>query len=131
MHFVRQAVVVKVRVKNNKSIPDMIAPKILVAANSTPKSITEASAVPRIPVSNVGRILHTQLRTPKRRRSVEAISVTARYTTEIPSVTHKNAGVMVMVAVKVRKAVITPMIILAIIARPVHSVLQEQDKFDI
>lgn len=131
MHFTRQAVVVKVRVRNNKSIPAMIAPTMLVAANSIPRRISDARAVPRIPVSNVGKILHTQLRTPKRRKSVATKRVTARYTTEIPSVTHKNAGVIVTVAVKVRKAVITPMIILVITARPAHSVLHEQDKFDI
>ena len=131
MHFARQAVVVRVRDRNNKSKPAIIAPTMLVAANSIPRRISDARTAPKIPVSNVGRILHTQLRTPNRRRSVDAIRVTARYTTEMPSVTHKKAGVTVIVAVKVRKAVITPIIMLAITASPVHSVLHEQDEFDI
>ena len=49
---------------------------------------------------------------------------TARYTTAIPNVTHKNAGVMVIVPMNVSIAVIIATIIPLIIEIPAQLVLQ-------
>ena len=49
---------------------------------------------------------------------------TARYTTAIPNVTHKKAGVSVIVPINVSIAVIIATIIPLIIERPAQLVLQ-------
>ena len=122
----RQTNETTINVKNKSSNPEMIAPTMLVAANVIPRSITEVNIVPSIPVRRVGSTLHTQHLEPYLRMMVVIIGVKARYTTAIPNNTHKKAGVTVMVAAKVRNAVITPTIILAIIATKVQSLLHPQ-----
>ena len=57
--------------------------------------------------------------------------MTAKYTTAIPKTTHKNAGVTVMTAAKVKNAVTTPTKRLTIIAKPVQSQRLSQQKIDI
>ena len=113
VHFARQATDVTVSEKNASNAPLIIAPITLPAANAIPKRITDVKIVPRIPVSKAGRIEHTQPRIPLPRTTAPIIGVNARYTTAMPNKTHKNAGVMVITAVKVRIAVIIPIIILA------------------
>ena len=49
-----------------------------------------------------------------------------KYPTAIPNSTHKNAGVMVIVAVKVKTVVIKPIIMLARTAFTVQSISQLQ-----
>lgn len=109
--------------KNNKT-PAMIAPKMLVAAKPTPKRMTAESAVPKIPVNTAVTVLQVQAllgRVPDEAKS------TARYTMAMPSATHKNAGVMVMVAVKVNAAAMMPMMKLAMAASVTQPHVQEQE----
>jgi len=114
-----------VREKNNNKAPAIIAPKILVAANVIAKSTTANKIVPKMPDNKIGRIEQIQPHTLLL-LSFETARITARYAIDIPNKTHKNTGVMVIVAVIVRKAVIIPIIILATIARPVQLHLQQQ-----
>jgi len=114
-----------VREKNNNNAPAIMAPKILVAANVIAKNITANKIVPKIPDNKTGRIEQIQPRTSLL-LAFDTASITARYATDIPNKTHKNTGVIVMVAVIVRNAVIIPIIILATIARPVQLHLQQQ-----
>ena len=125
MHFIRQAVDVRVSVKNKSNTPAIIAPITLVAANVIASSIMLVSTVPRIPVRSTVSAGHRQSRML---RLVVAVTIksTASHTTAIPSSTHKNAGVTVTVAVNTRKLVIIPIIILATTASPVQLVLQLQ-----
>ena len=114
----RHAVAVIKRKKKNRSTPTKIAPITLVAAKVIPKSITAVRTVPRRPAKRTCRVLHIQALA--RLTLAEVTRVTARYTTEIPNKTHKKAGVRVIVAVIVRNAVMTPMIMLAAMPRVVH-----------
>lgn len=125
MHFIRQAVDVRVSVKNKSSTPAMIAPITLVAAKVIASSIMLVSTVPRIPVRSTVSAGHRQSRIL---RLVVAVNInnTASHATAIPNSTHKNAGVTVTVAVNTRKLVIMPIIILATTARAVQLVLQPQ-----
>lgn len=109
-----------------RSAAVIIVPIMLVAAKVIPKRTTDARIVPRIPVSRTGTVRHMQHRMPVTRKMVDAISSTARYTTAIPKRTHRKAGVTVITAVIARKPVITPIIRLAITARPVQLVLRPQ-----
>ena len=61
----------------------------------------------------------------------ELIKAIARYAIAIPNVTQVKAAVMVIVAVRVRKAVITPINILAIMARMVQPSVHLNLKSDI
>ena len=97
-----------------------------MAANVIPSNITEVNIVPRIPVRRVGSTLHTQHLAPDPRISVMIIGVKARYTTAIPNNTHKKAGVTVITAANFKNAVTTPMMILAITAKKVHSLWHPQ-----
>ncbi len=108
----------------------MIAPMTLVAAKVTAKRIIDTSIAPSIAIRSTGRILQTQPLMPELRIATLVTSVIARYTTAIPSTTHKNAGVTVITAVKVRKAVIIPMIMLATIATPTQLHLHPQLQFE-
>lgn len=65
-HFTRQAVVVKVSDKNSSKAPEIIAPIKLVAAKDIARRITDVKIVPKIPVSRVGIIPHTQFCSPLR-----------------------------------------------------------------
>ena len=96
----------------------MMAPMILVAANSIAKRMTANKIVPKIPIN-------TAFRVEQRQEVVlcvklAAISVTARYTTAIPKTTHKKGVVTVIAAVICRKAEMIPRIKLATIAIPVQ-----------
>ena len=115
MHFIRHATDVIIRDKKKSSAPVMIAPITLVAANVIASRTIDVSTVPSIPVSNTGRLVHTQ---PDLRIVGDTASKIARYTTAMPSVTHKKAGVTVITAVKRRNAVMMPIIMLATISRP-------------
>lgn len=53
--------VVKVSDKNSSKAPAIIAPIRLVAAKDIARRITDVKIVPKIPVSRVGIIPHTQL----------------------------------------------------------------------
>ena len=61
-HFVKHAVEVKIKVKNARSNPVIIAPIMLVAAKVIAKRITENKTVPRTPVKRTERIGHIQIR---------------------------------------------------------------------
>ena len=99
---------------------------MLAAAKVIPKRTIDRKIVPKIPVSRTGIIPHTHPPIPALRIAGLTTSVTARYTTAIPSSTHKNAGVTVITAEKVRNAVIIPIIIAAITAMAVQFILQPQ-----
>ena len=126
----RQAVEVTVRKKKNSKAPASIAPIMLVATNSMARSTIERSIVPSIPASSAVTMVHRSLQHPLRKRAA-AIRVTARYTTAIPRSTHKNAGVKVIAAVILRKAVIIPRIRLATTAITVQPGLQLLHDVDI
>ena len=59
-HFTRQAVSVRIRAKNPKRAPLIIAPNTLVAANVTPSNTSDKRIVPKIPTSNTDKMGHTQ-----------------------------------------------------------------------
>jgi hypothetical protein len=85
--------------KNASRAPVNIAPIILVAANATPKSIIENKIAPKIPISRVDSIGQRQpILTSGPSKVAVTTSNTARYTTAMPSTTHKKAGVMVITA---------------------------------
>jgi len=124
LHFIKQAVVVSVRDRKNSNTPAMMAPKILVAAKPTPSRMTAESAVPKMPVRTAVAVLQMQALLDS---VPDEANSTARYTTAMPRATHKNAGVIVMVAVKVRAAAIMPIMKLAMAASvtQLHVQLQE------
>ena len=126
----KHAVDVTVRKKKNKSAPARTAPITLVAANSTASRTIDNKTVPRIPTSSAVIIVH-KLPQQTLRKSAALMSVTARYTTATPRITHKNAGVRVIVAVILRNAVIMPIIRLATIAITVQPGLQLLHDVDI
>lgn len=126
MHFTMQATEVITRVKNPSNIPAKIAPITLVAANVIAKRISENKIVPNIPIISVERAVQTHSLIPFSLAVVLTSSVNPRYTTAIPNTTHKNAGVKVIVALKVRKAVMIPIIMLDTTARTVQLGLAQQ-----
>lgn len=129
-HLTRHAVSVTTSEKNVNKRPVIIAPITLVAANVTPSKTTATKIAPSIAIKSTGRILHTQPLMPELRIATLVTRVTARYTTAIPSTTHKNAGVTVMVAAKVKNAVIMPMMMLATIETPTQLHLHPQVQFE-
>ena len=122
MHFTKQAVEVIISEKKNIKSPAIIAPSTLVAAKATQRSIIDVRTVPKIPVSCARSRSHTHfLRLP----GIDDVNKPkARYTTAIPSVTHKNAGVKVITAVYRRIPAITPITILATVAYSIQLCLQ-------
>lgn len=118
-HFTRHTLDVMIKEKNKSKAPVIIAPIILVATNSIAKSITDVRIVPRIPVRKTDREGQRQVRGVlfTLRESVPTAKTVSRYTTDIPSNTHKNAGVRVITAVIRSRIVIIPMIMLAPIPR--------------
>ena len=126
VHEIRHAIDVIIREKKKIKAPVITAPRILVAAKVIPKRITDARIVPKIPIRTVGRILHIHSRVFPRRSNTEYRSNRPNPTTAIPKSTHKNAGVTAIVAEKVRNAVTTPKIMLAITPIPVQLNLQLQ-----
>ena len=131
LHFTRQTVEVIISEKNNSSAPVIIAPMMLVATNSIASRMTDVRIVPKIPTSKVESGVHVQAYSSGRLRRFGKISAIARYTTAIPNKTHKNAGVVVMTAVKRRNAVIIPIMMLATMESPVQLLLQPQLKLPI
>ena len=119
-----------IRKKKNKSPPARIAPITLVAANSMASKTIERSTVPRIPASSAETMSHKSQHLSLREIAL-VTSVTARYTTAMPSNTHKKAGVRVMAAVILRNAVIIPRIRLATTAITVQPILQPLHDGDI
>lgn len=75
-----------VSVKKPARAPTIMAPKTLVAAKPTAKSITEVRMVPSIPVRSTDRISHTQSAAVFL-SAVAVTSVTARYAIAIPKAT--------------------------------------------
>ena len=51
---------VTIKVKNARRMPVIIAPIMLVAANSIPRRITEVNIVPRIPTNSTGIVILLQ-----------------------------------------------------------------------
>lgn len=119
------------KVKNARSNPAKIAPRMLVAANVMPRRIIDTRIVPKIPKSNVFKEEQKQPSPLEEYEPPEVARSIARYTTAIPRRTHRNAGVMVIVAIKVSIPAITPIIIAATIAMLVHCALQRQESSDI
>lgn len=119
-HFIIQPISVIIRVKKKPRAPAIIAPTMLVAANVIHRRITDVRIVPKIPVKRTVSLGHMQFCTEVHLKIGDSANVTARYTTAIPNVTQVKAGEMVMVAVMVRKAIITPIRMLAMMARIVQ-----------
>ena len=124
MHLIRQVVVTIIRVKKARRRPTITAPKMLVAANVIPSNTKEVKTVPKIPVKNVLRFLQQPFLSGQ--ESEEVRRVIPKYPIAIPNSTHKKAGVIVIVAVKRRKAARTPIIKLAITDFPVQLRVQPQ-----
>ena len=76
-----------------------IAPIMLVATKSIPRSITDRRIVPSIPVRIRFNTEHIHMRTVEERVCAETIRSIARYTTAIPNRTHRKALVIVITAV--------------------------------
>lgn len=92
-----------------------------------PRRIIDVKVVPRIAVRNVPS-LSQQFSVPEQ-QNAELRRLMPRNPTAMPSSTHKNAGVIVIRAVKRKIAARTPMIILAIMDFPVQLIVQSQ--FDV
>ncbi len=90
-----QAVLAMKSEKKNSNAPVIIAPSTLVAANVMPRSRSEVTIVPKTPTKNEVKVPQQPLRS----EAAEVKSVIAKYPTEIPNKTHKNAGVIVTSAV--------------------------------
>lgn len=127
--MIRQAVEDIASAKKNKSNPVIIAPIILVATNSIANRIIENKIVPRTPTRLKERLEQTQPTSALSPKEEAVTRVTARYTTAMPKTTHKNAGVTVITAVILRKAVIIPIIKLETRAIPAQLLLQPQLQF--
>ena len=123
MHLTLQAVVVISNEKNVNKTPVNIAPITLVAANETARSINENRIEPKTPIIHAVEFGHKH-RLAESELSAATTRFTPRYTIATPKTTHKKAGVTVIVAINVRKAVITPTSILPIIEIPVQLNLQ-------
>lgn len=100
--------------KANKP-PVIIAPKTLVAANSIAKSTRESKMVPKTPISKAPRAFLAQQKAC-RALVPTAIKRTVRKATAVPKAVHKNAVPTEIVAIKVKIAVVIPIIMLAAIA---------------
>lgn len=125
MHLILQMVVAIIRKKKANNKPAKIAPITLVAANSTAKSTNDTKIVPMIPIDHAVLLAQLHFLTVSQPKAVVARPI-ARYKTAIPNTTHRNAGVRVITAIKVRKAVIIPTIILPITATPRQLDLKQQ-----
>lgn len=124
-HLIRQAVAVSIKDKNAKRPPVIIAPIILVATKSMASSTTDNKIAPKIPVTSADKTAHIQLFLALGRWAIDVeIRTIARYTTAIPSTTHKNALPTVITAVMRKKAVIIPIIMLTTIAKNGQVILQ-------
>lgn len=124
-HLIRQAVDVSIKDKNAKRPPVIIAPIILVATKSMASSTTDNKIAPKIPVTSADKTAHIQLFLALGRWAIDVeIRTIARYTTAIPSTTHKNASPTVITAVMRKKAVIIPIIMLTTIAKNGQVILQ-------
>ena len=128
-HKTRQAADVKISTKKVNSAPVIKAPKILVAAKVTPRSTKDVIMVPKMPNSNAFKLLQRQQLSLERNADLK--SKMARYTTAMPKVVHKNAGVNVMMALNRKIAVTMPAIKAAKMPKPVQSLLQLQEKLNI
>ena len=116
----RQATEVTVREKKKSNAPTKIVPKMLVAAKVTPKRITETKIEPSIPVSKAFVLSQAQPLGHKYLSALYAIKVIARKPTAIPKITHRNAGVTVITAVKLKTAAIRPISKLAAMDKSVQ-----------
>lgn len=103
-----------------------IAPKILAVAMSKTRSIIAVKIVPRIPTSNADIAEHTQPDEFSPLTKGAVIRATARYTAAVPKAAYNNVVVKAIVAVVVKNAVITPIIMLAITAITVQLHLKLQ-----
>ena len=104
----KQAVSVRVRVKNRKNNPVMIAPTTLVVTKVKPKRIADRSMVPNMAIRSLDRELHTQLSSQVKFVRADTKSTMGRYTTPIPKLTQKKAVPTVKTPVILRNAVIIP-----------------------
>ena len=77
-HLIRHAVEVTIRVKNAISAPTIIAPIILVAANSIARSMSEIRIVPRIPIRRMDTMEHTHRLMPEAHTLPDKSSVMPR-----------------------------------------------------
>ena len=111
--------------KNAKSPPVIMAPVMLVATKSTANNITDNKIVPKIAMRTNDNDVHLQLFLTLGHWLIEVETrIIARYTTAMPSTTHKNASPTVIAAVMRKNAVIIPIIILAITAKNGQVILQ-------
>ena len=107
-----------------KSAPVIIAPIILVATKVIARSTTEVKIAPKTPVSKRDKTGHIQPLLVVLWAEADVAKATIRKATATPKVTHKNAGVRVIVAVMRRNAVTIPTIMLATIDSAEQLVLQ-------
>ena len=85
---------------------------MLVAAKVMPSRITDVSTVPKAAIKNTVKLPQHLSRAPQDTRVAK--SVMPKKPTAMPNKVHKNAGVTVISAEKLKKAVRTPTIALAI-----------------
>ncbi len=109
----------------------IIAPIMLVAAKPTIRSTAAVNIVPNIPASKADIAEHIHLVLFSVFTKGVVIRAIARNKIATPSAVIKITGVIVIVAVIVRNAVIMPIIMLATIATPVQLNLQLQFKLHI
>lgn len=116
-HLTRQAEAEITRAKKRIDAPEIIAPITLVAAKSTARRITDVRIVPKMPVSISGKLVQPQSDALEKGDFIRAM---AKYTTAMPKITHKKAGVNVITAEYLRKAAIMPIIMLDTAAIPLQ-----------
>jgi hypothetical protein len=106
---------------------------MLVAGNSTASNKTASSTVAIIAARRTAIIVLMQQGAlpPQHLNDVAVRRTVPRYTTAIPKTVHKNAGVTVIAAVILRKAVMMPTTRLIISATVVQEFLHEQSDVDI
>ena len=116
----RHAVDATVRETKNNSAPVKTAPRMLVATKRIANNTTESNAVPKIPIRMLFIVLPMQPFPIPSCENRAPIKSTAKYPIATPSVTHRKAGVTVIIPINRKNAAITPMIKLATTAVLVH-----------
>ena len=110
--------------KKNSAIPVTIAPRTLVAGKVMARRIMAVSIVPRIPAkSRCNFSQHSHLLSPQHD---EVRSNIAKNTVAMPNITQRNAGVTTMVALYLKTAAITPIIMLTTTDFSAQPILQLQ-----
>lgn len=121
----------RVRVKNKKNKPVIIAPVTLVVTKVKPKRIAEKRIVNKMERSSPDKALHTQRAESVKFTKADTIRIMGRYTTPIPNATQKKAVPIVNTPVILRNAVTMPIISAAAKERAEQGIERSQLQFNV